>query len=85
MKSVICIHKVSNYEIQLLVTHFRISDPRKLKSKFEVKEKEKRIVSNIALSLFTHTYGVVAIPAVEFSREGFKIRKVFGEKSTVVK
>ena len=65
----------SNY---LLVTHFRISDPRKLKSKFEVKEKEKRIVSNIALSLFTHTYGVVAILAVEFSRKGFKIKKIFG-------
>ena len=31
--------------------------------------------------------GLMAIPVVEFSRdwEGYKIRKVFGEKSTVVK
>ena len=27
----------------------------------------------------------MAIPVVEFSREGYKIRKVFGYKSTVVK
>jgi hypothetical protein len=28
---------------------------------------------------------IMAIPVVEFSREGYKIRKVFGKKSTVVK
>jgi hypothetical protein len=27
----------------------------------------------------------MAIPVVEFSREGYKIRKVFGSKSTVFK
>ena len=27
----------------------------------------------------------MAIPVVEFSREGYKIRKVFGSKSTAVK
>ena len=27
----------------------------------------------------------MAIPVVEFSREGYKIRKYFGSKSTVVK
>ena len=27
----------------------------------------------------------MAIPVVEFSREGYKIRQVFGKKSTVVK
>jgi hypothetical protein len=27
----------------------------------------------------------MAIPVVEFSREGYKTRKVFGKKSTVVK
>ena len=27
----------------------------------------------------------MAIPVAEFSREGYKIRKVFGKKSTVVK
>ena len=29
--------------------------------------------------------GIMAIPAMEFSREGYRIRKVFGKKSTVVK
>jgi hypothetical protein len=28
---------------------------------------------------------IMAISIVEFSREGYKIRKVFGKKSTVVK
>ena len=28
---------------------------------------------------------IMAIPVVEFSKEGYKIRKVFGKKSTVVK
>jgi hypothetical protein len=28
---------------------------------------------------------IMAIPVVEFSREGYKIRKVFGKKSTVEK
>jgi len=27
----------------------------------------------------------MAIPVVEFSREGYKTRKVFGQKSTVLK
>ena len=31
------------------------------------------------------TFIFMAIPLVEFSREGYKIRKFFGKKSTVVK
>ena len=29
--------------------------------------------------------GIIAIPVVEFSRQGYKIRKVFGKKSTLFK
>jgi hypothetical protein len=32
-----------------------------------------------------YTYYIMAIPVMEFSREGYKIRKVFGLKLTAVK
>ena len=43
------------------------------------------MLSPLALACSDFRVIIMALPVVEFSREGYKIRKVFGKKSTVVK
>ena len=46
---------------------------------FKLTLKKKKLSKN------RENFIVMALPVVEFSREGYKIRKGFGKKSTVVK
>jgi hypothetical protein len=42
-----------------------------------------KIFSDILLA--GHSIYTMAVPVVEFSRQGYKMRKVFGKKSTLFK
>ena len=48
------------------------------KENIEEVKMEKMIMVIVGIFIFCNSLQVMAIPVVEFSREGYKIRKIFG-------